>query len=95
MPVNDSIRYARAFEKYDLAWAEDMIDVGNLGPGSDAPKNWVRDLIDHRAVDIIYPDPLTAGGIRETKRIADYASMYGVQTVIHFAGSPVGCMASV
>ena len=121
LTVKDSIRYARAFEKYNLAWAEDMIDIGNLGPGSDAPKNWrgykelkeatttpiatgeslfgleegFRGLIDNLAVDIIHPDPLTAGGIRETKRIADYASMHGVQTAIHFAGSPVGCMASV
>lgn len=121
LSMKDSIRYARAFEKYTLAWAEDMIDIGNLGPGSDAPKNWraykelkqstttpiatgeslfgleegFRDLIENRAIDIIHPDPLTAGGIRETKRIADYASMHGVQTAIHFAGSPVGCMASV
>ena len=52
-------------------------------------------LIDNRAVDIIHPDPLTSGAIRETKRICDYASMNGVQTAIHFAGSPVGCLASV
>jgi L-alanine-DL-glutamate epimerase-like enolase superfamily enzyme len=121
LTVKDSIRYARAFEKYDLAWAEDMIDIGNLGPGSDAPKNWqaykelkqatttpiatgeslfgleegFKDLIDNQAIDIIHTDPLTAGGIRETKRIGDYASMHAVQTAIHFAGSPVGCMAGV
>jgi L-alanine-DL-glutamate epimerase-like enolase superfamily enzyme len=121
LTVNDSIRYARAFEKYNLAWAEDMILVGHLGPGGDAPKNWrayqeltqststpiatgeslfgleegFKDLIDHRAVDIVHPDPLTSGAIRETKRIGDYASMHGIQTAIHFAGSPVGCMASV
>jgi L-alanine-DL-glutamate epimerase-like enolase superfamily enzyme len=119
--LNDSIRYARAFERYDLAWAEDMIQVGHLGAGGDAPKNWrayrelseatttpiatgeslfgleegFKSLIDNRAVDIIHPDPLTSGSIRETKRICDYASMNGVQTAIHFAGSPVGCMASV
>jgi len=121
LTVNDSIRYARAFEKYQLAWAEDMIQVGHLGPGGDAPKNWVaykelkdstttpiatgeslfgleegfQTLIDHNAVDIVHPDPLTAGGIRETKRIGDYATMHGIQTAIHFAGSPVGCLASV
>lgn len=121
LTVNDSIRYARAFEKYDLAWAEDMIQVGHLGPGGDAPKNWqayreltestttpiatgeslfgleegFKALIDNRAVDIIHPDPLTSGAIRETKRIADYAAMNGIQTAIHFAGSPVGCLASV
>ena len=98
-----------------------MIQVGHLGAGGDAPKNWraykelkeatttpictgeslfgleegFRDLIENRAVDIIHPDPLTSGAIRETKRIADYAAMHGVQTAIHFAGSPVGCMASV
>jgi L-alanine-DL-glutamate epimerase-like enolase superfamily enzyme len=121
LTVNDSIRYARAFEKYNLAWAEDMIQIGHLGPGGDAPRDWVsyrelkdntttpiatgeslfgleegfKDLIDHRAVDIIHPDPLTSGAIRETKRIGDYASMHGVQVALHFAGSPVGCMASV
>jgi L-alanine-DL-glutamate epimerase-like enolase superfamily enzyme len=121
LTVNDSIRYARAFEKYNLAWAEDMIQIGHLGPGGDAPKDWrgykelkdstttpiatgeslfgleegFKDLIDNRAIDIIHPDPLTAGAIRETKRIADYASMHGIETAIHFAGSPVGCLASV
>jgi L-alanine-DL-glutamate epimerase-like enolase superfamily enzyme len=121
LSVNDSIRYARAFEPYDLAWAEDMIQVGHLGAGGDAPRNWrayrelcdstttpiatgeslfgleegFKTLIDNRAVDIIHPDPLTSGAIRETKRICDYASMNGVQTAIHFAGSPVGCLASV
>jgi L-alanine-DL-glutamate epimerase-like enolase superfamily enzyme len=121
LTVNDSIRYARAFEKYQLAWAEDMIQVGHLGAGGDAPKNWraykelkdstttpiatgeslfgleegFKALIDNAAVDVVHPDPLTSGAIRETKRIADYASMHGVQTAVHFAGSPVGCMACV
>ncbi len=121
LDVNDSIRYARAFEKFDLAWAEDMIQVGHLGPGGDAPLDWrgykelkeatttpiatgeslfgleegFKAFIDNRAIDIIHPDPLTSGAIRETKRICDYASMHGVQTAIHFAGSPVGCLASV
>jgi len=37
--VNDAIRYARAFEPYDLAWMEDPLQVGTLSTG-DAPKNW-------------------------------------------------------
>jgi len=121
LTLKDSIRYARAFEKYDLAWAEDMIQVGHLGPGGDAPKNWraykelkestttpintgeslfgleegFQEFIDNQALDIIHPDPLTAGGIRETRRIGDYAAMHGIKVAIHFAGSPVGCLASV
>jgi L-alanine-DL-glutamate epimerase-like enolase superfamily enzyme len=121
LTLKDSIRYARSFEKYDLAWAEDMIQIGHLGPGGDAPRNWraykelkeststpintgeslfgleegFRDLIENRAVDIIHPDPLTSGAIRETKRIGDFAAMHGVEVALHFAGSPVGCLASV
>ncbi len=120
LDVNDSIRHARAFEPYDLAWAEDLLQVGALGTG-DAPRNWraykeikeatttpintgeslfgleegFRPFIENNALDIIHPDPLTSGALRETKRIADYASMYGIPTAIHFAGSPVGCMAAV
>ncbi len=35
--VNDAIRHARYFEKFELAWAEDLLQVGTLGSG-DAPK---------------------------------------------------------
>jgi L-alanine-DL-glutamate epimerase-like enolase superfamily enzyme len=120
LDVNDAIRHARYFEQFELAWAEDLLQVGTLGSG-DAPRNWraykeikestvtpintgeslfgleegFRDLIENNAVDMIHIDPLTAGGMRESKRISDFASMYGIPTAIHFAGSPVGCLASV
>jgi L-alanine-DL-glutamate epimerase-like enolase superfamily enzyme len=120
LDLKDAIRHARFFEKYELAWAEDLLQVGALGTG-DAPRNWraykeikestvtpintgeslfgleegFRPLIENNAVDLIHVDPLSSGAIRETKRISDFASMYGIQTAIHFAGSPVGCMASV
>lgn len=119
--VGHTLEYAIAFEPYDLAWAEDMIQIGHLGIGGDAPKNrrayrqlcdatttpiatgeslfgleeGFKPLIDNRAVYIIHPNPLTSGAIRETKRICDYASMHGVQAATHFAGSPMGCLASV
>ncbi|MFB3789487.1 MAG: mandelate racemase/muconate lactonizing enzyme family protein [bacterium] len=111
LSVNDCIRYARAFEPYQLAWAEDFIPFQDwrgyqtiseatttpILTGEDAfgLEEGFRDLIENHAVDIIHPDPETAGGIRETKRIADYAAIHGIPTAIHFAGSPVGCMASV
>jgi L-alanine-DL-glutamate epimerase-like enolase superfamily enzyme len=111
LSVNDCIRYARAFEPYQLAWAEDFISYKDwLGyktisdatttpilTGEDAfgLEEGFQNLIDNRAVDIIQPDPETSGALRETKRIADYADMHGIPTVLHFAGSPVGCMASV
>jgi len=39
LDIGDCIKYARAFEPYDLSWAEDMLQVGELGSGS-APHNW-------------------------------------------------------
>ena len=111
LSVNDAIRYARAFEPYQLAWAEDFVSykdwrgLKRISEATTTPtltgedafglEEGFQNLIDHQAVDIIQPDPETAGGLLETKRIADYAGLHGIPTVLHFAGSPVGCMASV
>ncbi len=113
LSVNDAIRYARAFEPYQLAWAEDMIP--------ECWKNWrgfkaikeatttpiltgeqafgleegFQNLIDNQALDLIQPDYVASGGMRECKRIADYADIHGIPTVIHMPGSPIGQMAAV
>ena len=44
---------------------------------------------------MIHPDILTAGGMLETKKIADMAEDYGVAMALHMAESPIGCMAAV
>jgi L-alanine-DL-glutamate epimerase-like enolase superfamily enzyme len=111
LTVNDAIRYARTFEPYQLAWAEDLIDYRDwrgyktisdatttptlTGEDAFGLEEGFQNLIENRAVDIIQPDPETSGALRETKRIADYADLHGIPTVLHFAGSPVGCMAAV
>ena len=114
LTVNDSIRYAKAFEPYQLSWAEDLLQVSE---GAEHPYlNWqayktisdatttpvltgedifglqggFQALIEHRAVDAVHPDIETSGGLLETKRIADYAEMCGVQVAMHHAGSPIG-----
>ena len=53
------------------------------------------DFIDNRAVDIVHIEPLTAGGIRETKRIADYAALKSIPTAVHCCVSPLGTIADV
>jgi len=53
------------------------------------------DFIDNRAVDVIHIEPLTAGGIRETKRIADYAALKSIPTAVHCCVSPLGTIADV
>jgi L-alanine-DL-glutamate epimerase-like enolase superfamily enzyme len=53
------------------------------------------DFIDNRAIDIVHIEPLTAGGIRETKRIADYAAMKSMPTAVHCCVSPLATIANV
>jgi L-alanine-DL-glutamate epimerase-like enolase superfamily enzyme len=110
LTVKDGIRLGQALEPYGLAWMEDILpwwDVeGNLevtraikvptlnGEDIYLWDGW-REMIERRAIDIIQPDLLTAGGMLETKKIADYAERYSLPTVLHFAGSPIAFMANL
>ena len=108
--VKSCIRLAKALEKYNLAWLEDMVPwqytellkqirsaIGlPLLTGEDIYlKEPFLELCRAHAVDIIHPDLATAGGILETKKIGDAAQELGVPMAMHFAGSPVSCMANV
>ena len=108
--VNSCIRLGRALEKYNLAWLEDMVpwpytellkkisDSVNLPllTGEDIYlKEPFVELCRTHAVDIVQPDLATSGGILETKKIGDAAQEFGVPMVMHFAGTPVSCMANV
>ena len=52
-------------------------------------------IIDAGAVDMVHPDLATAGGILETKKIGDFASMHGVGFMMHHAAGPVSFLGSV
>ena len=108
--VKSCIRLAKALEKYNMAWLEDMVpwqytdllkEIRNavglpLLTGEDIYlKEPFMELCRAHAVDIIHPDLATAGGILETKKIGDAAQELGVPMAMHFAGSPVSCMANV
>ncbi len=49
-----------------------------------------RNLIHNYAVDIVHPNYVGSGGIREIKRIADFAAAHGTPVAIHMPGSPIG-----
>ena len=86
-------------------WGQDTVERNRrLVEGSPTPSLGFEDLysfrnyrpfINQRAIDIVHADMETSGGLLETKRIGDYAYRYGIQTMFHHAGSPVGAMASV
>jgi len=108
--VNSCIRLGKALEKHNLAWLEDMIPwqypdlLKKISDAVDIPiltgediylKEPFIELCRTHAVDIIHPDLATSGGILETKKIGDAAQEFGVPMAMHFAGSPVSCMANV
>lgn len=108
--VNSCIRLGRALERYNLSWLEDMIpwqytdlwkkitDAVEVptATGEDIYlKEAFLELARNHAVDIVHPDLASSGGILETKKIGDGCQEYGVPMAMHFAGTPVSCMANV
>ena len=108
--VNSCIKLARAMEKWNLAWMEDMVpwqlgrQMKEIRESTAVPiltgediylKEEFVKLIDMGAVDMIHPDLATSGGLMETKKIGDYAMEHGVAMAMHFAGTPVSFMANV
>jgi L-alanine-DL-glutamate epimerase-like enolase superfamily enzyme len=108
--VNSCIRLGKALTKYNMAWLEDMVPweqtalLKQIKEAIDIPlltgediylKEGFETLCREHAVDIIHPDLATSGGILETKKIGDMAQEHGVAMAMHFAGSPVSCMANV
>jgi L-alanine-DL-glutamate epimerase-like enolase superfamily enzyme len=108
--VNSCIKLARAMEKWNLAWMEDMVpwqlgeQMRQIRDSTTVPiltgediylKEPFMKLIEMGAVDMIHPDLASSGGLIETKKIGDYAMEHGVAMAMHFAGTPVSFMANV
>jgi L-alanine-DL-glutamate epimerase-like enolase superfamily enzyme len=108
--INSCIRMGKALEPFHLAWLEDMIpwqytDLWKrITEAIDLPtctgediylKEGFVELCRQHAVDIIHPDLASSGGILETKKIGDIAQDYGIPMAMHFAGTPISCMANV
>ncbi len=108
--VKSIIRLGKAYEKYNLSWMEDVIPwmytdlLKRIAEESPTPiltgediylKEGFQVLCENHAVGKIHPDLATSGGILETHKIGDMAWEYGVPMAMHFAGTPVSCMANV
>ena len=108
--VKSIIRLGKAYEKYNLSWLEDVIPwtytdlLKQISDESPTPvltgediylKEPFEVLCEKRAVSKIHPDLATSGGILETHKIGDMAEAFGVPMAMHFAGTPISCMANV
>jgi L-alanine-DL-glutamate epimerase-like enolase superfamily enzyme len=108
--LDSCIRIGRALEPFTLAWIEDLIpwqftdQWRQLTTAVAVPTctgedvyllDGFRPLLDAGAVRVVHPDPATAGGIAETKRIGDHAQERGIAMALHLAASPIATMACV
>jgi L-alanine-DL-glutamate epimerase-like enolase superfamily enzyme len=108
--VNSIIRLGKAYEKFNLAWMEDVIPwqytemLAHITAESPTPictgediylkEDFIK-LAERHAVSKLHPDISTSGGILETHKIGDRLLELGVPMAMHYAGTPVGAMASV
>ena len=105
-----AIRLGKQIEPLDIAWFEEPVPPEDLAgyrevkaalqipiAGGEAEfTRWgFRSLITERLVDILQPDVAAAGGISETKKIADMASAFGVRVNPHVWGTAVALAASL
>jgi len=108
--VNSIIRLGKAYEKFNLSWMEDVIPwqytdmLKHITDNSPTPiltgediylKEDFINLCEKHAVSKIHPDISTSGGILETHKIGEAAMELGVPMAMHYAGTPVGALASV
>ncbi|MGA2272399.1 MAG: mandelate racemase/muconate lactonizing enzyme family protein [Bryobacteraceae bacterium] len=108
--VNSIIRLGKAYEKFNLSWMEDVIPwqytdmLKHITDNSPTPiltgediylkEDFIK-LCQNHAVSKIHPDISTSGGILETHKIGNAAMELGVPMAMHYAGTPIGAMASV
>ncbi|MGH7094730.1 MAG: mandelate racemase/muconate lactonizing enzyme family protein [Stellaceae bacterium] len=105
-----AIALGRHIEECDIAWFEEPVAPEDLAgyrevkaalsipvAGGEAEfTRWgFRRLIAERVVDILQPDIAAAGGISETKKIADMANAFGVRVNPHVWGTAIALAASL
>lgn len=105
----DSLKFSRMVEHLNLWFIEDPMPPENAdamarftrecniptvtGENLYTRHNW-RPFIEQQAADIIQPDPQKAGGLLETKKIADWADLYYITFACHNMCTPVGTVAN-
>ncbi len=94
----EAMEFARKIENYDLFWFEEPVEpddyIGqreNTGATSvaiaagenESTRDRFRELIDHRAVDILQPDALVMGGVTEFMKVAALAQAHDLDIAPH------------
>lgn len=105
--VNSAIRLAYELAPLKLKWFEDPTPIVNpdacaevrqrspipICVGEMFTAEQFRLFIDRGATDIIHPDILFAGGLHETRKIADYADLHYIPMAMHNNSCALGVIA--
>lgn len=71
------------------------LDIAVAGIESEYTMVNFKRILDKRAVDILQPDIVTAGGITECRKIASLAKLYGVPIALHLWSSAIALSAGI
>ncbi len=108
--VTSAIQLGKQLEEFELFLYEEPVDAMNVQSMRKVSKNvnipigagerlytryGFREYIERQVVDILQPDIGLAGGITETKKIADYAEVYNLHIQPHNCAGPVATAAAV
>jgi L-alanine-DL-glutamate epimerase-like enolase superfamily enzyme len=106
---NDILQVAKEVESARLMWLEDPVPPDDfasmnylrqhtttpIGTGEHLQlRQGFWELIVNGMIDIPLPDAQKAGGLAETKKIADMAAVKNMSIALHMIGSPIALMAS-
>lgn len=106
---NDILQVAKEVESARLMWLEDPVPPDDfasmaylrqhtrtpIGTGEHLQlRQGFWELISNGMIDMPLPDAQKAGGLHETKKIADMAAVKNMSIALHMIGSPVALMAS-
>ena len=111
LTVDRAVRLAHAVSDLDLTWFEEPVLADDDLPGlaevrrrisipvatgeSETTRFAFRDIVDHRAADILQPDVAVVGGLTEARRVAAFAHAHGVAVAPHVWGSALLWAASL
>jgi len=104
-----AIKMGREFEKYNVSFLEEPVspadvagsalvgaslDMQVAGYETEVTLHGFRDLIVHRAVDVVQPDVTISGGLTGCRKIASMAEAHNMSCVPHVFGSAISLVAN-
>jgi len=108
--VSSAIRMGKRFEEFEPFFYEEPVDAMNVECMKKVSENvnipiaagerlytryGFREYIEKQALDILQPDIGLAGGLTETKKIADYADTYNIHIQPHNCAGPIATAAAI